>query len=147
MTQSSEFTIPLSLITKIIVETVTEDISGLYILYYYFTFIWSIFLCYLSYCFIAVQEDYIKALSRATSLFILYCTTRANEVASENNRRSVYSQDVLQAIDHLGFDHLVPELVKWHSAYVEEKGNLKITKKKKTDDSEGKLELGNSTTD
>lgn len=88
-----------------------------------------------------MQEDFIKALSRATSLFILYSTTRANEVATENSRRTVYSQDVLNAISTLGFDHLVPELIKWHSVYMEEKENLKTNKKKKpSEETESKQE-------
>ena len=81
-----------------------------------------------------VQEDFIKALSRATSLFILYSTTKANEIAAENNRRSVYAQDVLNAIGRLGLEHLVPDLVNWHSAFMEEKENAQKSKKKKANE-------------
>ncbi|KAI2810531.1 hypothetical protein BLOT_001694 [Blomia tropicalis] len=94
MSNSTHFDIPLNVITKIISEAIPDELE--------------------------VHDDFIKALSRATSLFILYSTTRANQVASENSRRSVYSQDVLTAISSLGFDHLLPNLINWHSMYMEE---------------------------
>lgn len=68
-------------------------------------------------------------------MFILYSTTRANEVAGENNRRTVHSQDVLNAIDSLGFEHMIPELIKWHSVYIEERELSKSKKKRSSDES------------
>lgn len=79
----------------------------------------------------AVQEDYVKALSRATSLFILYSTTRANEVASSKNRRTIHSQDVLESIAHLGFEHIVPELVTWLAHFNNEKEKENAQKPKR----------------
>lgn len=79
---------------------------------------------------VTVEQDFIKALARAAHLFILYSTTRANEVAEENNRRTVHSQDVLSAISFYGFDHLIPKLISWHRTYVEEKELLKSKRKK-----------------
>lgn len=69
-------------------------------------------------------------------MFILYSTTKANEIAGENNRRTIHSQDVINAIDGLGFRHLVPELISWHSTFVDEKEkeNAQKTKKKKAND-------------
>ena len=55
-------------------------------------------------------------------------------MASEKNRRSVYAQDVLNAIASLGLEHLVPDLVNWHTAFMEEKENTQKTKKKKTNE-------------
>lgn len=84
-----------------------------------------------SFLFSPVQEDYVKALSRATSLFILYSTTKANEIASGKNRRTIHSQDVLDSISHLGFEHLVPELETWLAHFNDEKEKESAQKPKR----------------
>lgn len=80
---------------------------------------------------LSVQEDFVKALSRATSLFILYSTTKANEVASGKNRRTIHSQDVLESISSLGFEHIVPDLETWLAHFNDEKEKESAQKPKK----------------
>ncbi|OTF77936.1 Histone H2A-like protein [Euroglyphus maynei] len=106
MTGNSDFTIPLNVVTKIIAESLPDEST------------------------VTVEQDFIKALARAAHLFILYTTTRANEVAEENNRRTVHSQDVLSAISFYGFDHLIPKLIDCHRNYMEEKEQLKSNRRK-----------------
>lgn len=75
-----------------------------------------------------------KALSRAANLFIVYVTSKANSIASENNRKTVYAQDVFDAITSVGLGCFLAELTEWHSAFVEEKEKCageKAAKKKK----------------
>ena len=61
----------------------------------------------------------------------------------------MHSQDILNAIHNVGFPHLVPELMSWHSAFMEEKENAPKPKKKNNkkaseeqgeEDGEGKQE-------
>ena len=51
-----------------------------------------------------------KAFGKACSLFILYLTTIASDVAKEGNRSTVHGQDVLAALRDLEFDDLLPSV-------------------------------------
>ena len=42
---------------------------------------------------------------------------------------------MLNAIDSLGFEHMIPELIKWHSVYIEERELSKSKKKRSSDES------------
>lgn len=89
-----------------------------------------------------VEPDYLRALARAAHLFILYSTTKATESASSNNRRTVHSQDVTNALTDLGFDYMLPKLDHWHANYLKQRELAKLIKKKKKDEaSEVQLEV------
>ncbi|KPM03651.1 Histone H2A-like protein 1 [Sarcoptes scabiei] len=115
MASNPDFTVPLSVVTKIFIDTLPEHFN------------------------ITIDQDLIKALSRAAHLFIMTSTAKANAIAGENNRRTVHSQDIINAIVTLGFEHLVPILIDWHSTYIEEREFLKSRRKKAStaDDAQG----------
>jgi len=51
-----------------------------------------------------------KAFGKACSLFILYLTTIASDIAKENSRSTVTGADVLAALRDLEFDDLIPSV-------------------------------------
>ncbi|RWS18965.1 hypothetical protein B4U80_01740, partial [Leptotrombidium deliense] len=66
-----DFNLPLSVITKLIKDALPENST--------------------------VSKDARQALSKATSFFILYLTSCANNVATENERMDLTEQDVCDA--------------------------------------------------
>merc|ERR1712194_154950 len=60
------------------------------------------------------------AFSKASSIFILYVTTIANDLAKEARRTTVTAQDVLHALRDLEFDEFLPAVEACLHAYKEQ---------------------------
>ena len=58
----------------------------------------------------SVGSETKKVFSKACSLFVLYMTTVAADIAKENNRTNVSAADILAALRDLEFDELVPNV-------------------------------------
>jgi len=70
---------------------------------------------------VVVSKDAKAALGKATSIFILYATSVTTQAAASNNRKSLAPQDVLNAINEMGFPQFIPELNRYHEAHKKEK--------------------------
>ncbi|CAG2164192.1 unnamed protein product [Oppiella nova] len=68
-----------------------------------------------------VSADVRSAASRSASIFILYVTTCANDIAVANKRKTLSAQDVLEAITQIGFEEFTEELMELHKTLMKEK--------------------------
>ncbi|XP_014664821.1 PREDICTED: DNA polymerase epsilon subunit 3-like [Priapulus caudatus] len=59
---------------------------------------------------INVSKEAKQALGKAASIFVLYCTSCANNNALKSKRKTLTGQDVFSALDEMEFDHFIPEL-------------------------------------
>jgi len=66
-----------------------------------------------------IGKDTKAAFGKACSIFILYITTIANDLAKESKRTTVTAQDVINALKELEFDEFVPSIEACLAAYRE----------------------------
>lgn len=57
-----------------------------------------------------MTTDARSALSKATSIFVLFATTHAQRVAGIDQRDNITAQDVVEAMHHMDFDSFAPPL-------------------------------------
>ena len=50
------------------------------------------------------------SLCQAASVFVLYATSQANSMAQNQSRKTIYSQDVISAMNEMEFDKFVRPL-------------------------------------
>ena len=51
-----------------------------------------------------------NCLCQAASVFVLYATSQANTLAQNQSRKTIYSQDVISAMNEMEFDKFVRPL-------------------------------------
>ena len=76
-----------------------------------------------------MTPDVRSACSRCASIFILYVTTSANNITLKNKRKTLSPQDVIEAIEQIGFEEFTPELTSFHD-YIKTDRKLKQKSKK-----------------
>ena len=54
--------------------------------------------------------QYNVSLCQAASVFVLYATSQANTMAQNQSRKTIYSQDVISAMNEMEFDKFVRPL-------------------------------------
>ncbi|CAG5111807.1 Oidioi.mRNA.OKI2018_I69.chr2.g6080.t1.cds [Oikopleura dioica] len=88
-----------------------------------------------------VAKDAKLAIAKATSLFIVYLSQTATEVASNNKRKTLKESDIIDALSETEFDDLVP-LVKseLEAAKVKKANKAKEKKEKKAEEEKGENE-------
>lgn len=69
-----------------------------------------------------------SACSRCASIFILYLTTCANNIALNHKRKTLTPQDVIDAIQDIGFGEFVPELDSFYQQLKEDKQRKQMAK-------------------
>ncbi|KAJ1525283.1 hypothetical protein ONE63_010106 [Megalurothrips usitatus] len=57
-----------------------------------------------------VSKEARLALAKAASIFVLFLTSASNNVASQNNRKTISAQDVLQALQDTDFEGFLEPL-------------------------------------
>jgi DNA polymerase epsilon subunit 3 len=72
---------------------------------------------------VIVSKESRMAMSKAASVFILYCTSCANNLVMENKRKTLRDVDILSALEEMEFGEFVPQL----------KGNLEGYRKSTKD--------------
>jgi len=76
-----------------------------------------------------VSKEARSAISRAASVFVLYTTSCANNLAQKQKRKTLTGQDVLSAMEEMEFEQFVEPLKKSLEAFKKEQKE-KETKKK-----------------
>ncbi|KAF8781541.1 DNA polymerase epsilon subunit 3-like isoform X2 [Argiope bruennichi] len=84
-----DFNLPMTAITKIVKDAIPEGVR--------------------------VTEAAKLALNKAASVFVLYVTSSSNSLAQDDNRKRLLAKDVLEALNDLDLDVLIPPL---HSALI-----------------------------
>merc|ERR1711976_1206 len=59
---------------------------------------------------VIVSKEARMAMSKAASIFILYCTSCANNLVMENKRKTLRDMDILSALEEMEFGEFVPQL-------------------------------------
>ena len=59
---------------------------------------------------VIVSKEARMAMSKAASIFILYCTSCANNLVMENKRKTLRDVDILAALEEMEFGEFVPQL-------------------------------------
>merc|ERR1711976_311889 len=59
---------------------------------------------------VIVSKEARMAMSKAASVFILYCTSCANNLVMANKRKTLRDVDILAALDEMEFGEFVPQL-------------------------------------
>ncbi|KAI5776219.1 histone-fold-containing protein [Geopyxis carbonaria] len=57
-----------------------------------------------------LQKDVIGSLSEASTVFVNYLSSTANELACQHGRKTITPQDVMDALETLEYGHFVPRL-------------------------------------
>jgi len=85
-----------------------------------------------------VAKDAKAAIAKATSLFIVYISQTASELASNNKRKTLKETDILDALTETEFDDLVPLVMsELQAAKVKKANKAKDKKDKKVEEEKG----------
>ncbi|KAI9022260.1 histone-fold-containing protein [Phycomyces nitens] len=79
----------------------------------------------------ALQKDAKLAVSKASTVFINYLSTVANDIAKSANHKTISAADVFKAMEILELDHLTPQLKDAFAAYQQLQSDKKLRKKEK----------------
>ena len=109
---SNEIELPNAIVTKIIRESLPQGVI--------------------------VSKECRQAIAKAASIFVLYCTSSANNLVMENKRKTLRDIDILSALDEMDFSEFIPKLRESLEAY------KTCTKNKKLAANERKKEKANS---
>lgn len=80
---------------------------------------------------INIAKDARQAIGKAASIFILYCTSCANNHALKGKRKTLTGQDVLDALEEMEFEHFIPQLEKCLAAYRRDQKNKRDSMQKR----------------
>merc|ERR1712168_582103 len=81
---TADIEIPLSIITKIVKESLPQGVK--------------------------VSQESRVAIAKAASIFVLYCTSSANNLVMENKGKTLRDIDILSAIQEMDFGEFIPKL-------------------------------------
>ena len=81
----------------------------------------------------SVGKDAKTMISRASGLFVLYITNRASEIAQENRRQTINTDDIKEALRNLNFEDFIAGVEESVAAFQEEeeKKNSKTQRRRK----------------
>lgn len=85
-----------------------------------------------------ISKEARSAISKAASVFVLYCTSCANNHAIENKRKTLTANDVLSALEEMEFEEFIDPLKESLEAFKKEQKDKKeaAAKRRKTESSE-----------
>lgn len=85
-----------------------------------------------------IAKEARSAISKAASVFVLYCTSCANNHAMENKRKTLTANDVLGALDEMEFEQFIDPLKESLEAFKKEQKDKKeaAAKRRKAESSE-----------
>lgn len=92
-TNNSDIELPMSIVTKIIKESLPQGVI--------------------------ISKDCRLAIAKAASIFVLYTTATANNLVMENKRKTLRDMDVLTALEEMDFGEMVPKLKEALEVYKE----------------------------
>merc|ERR1712060_49153 len=98
-TNSSDIELPMSIVTKIIKESLPQGVI--------------------------ISKDCRLAIAKAASIFVLYTTATANNLVMENKRKTLRDMDILTALEEMDFGEMVPKLKEALEVYKESNRNKK----------------------
>jgi len=85
---------------------------------------------------VIISKETRSAISKAASVFVLYCTSCANNFALQQKRKTLKDADVLSALEEMEFEHFLPFLKEALDTFKKEKKNASDKKKKAKEISE-----------
>ena len=85
---------------------------------------------------VIISKETRSAISKAASVFVLYCTSCANNFALQQKRKTLKDADVLSALEEMEFEHFLPNLKESLDSFKKEKRNASEKKKKAKEISE-----------
>jgi len=85
---------------------------------------------------VIISKETRSAISKAASVFVLYCTSCANNFALQQKRKTLKDADVLSALEEMEFEHFLPNLKEALDTFKKEKKNASEKKKKAKEISE-----------
>ena len=81
---------------------------------------------------VIISKESRAAISKAASVFVLYCTSCANNFAMQQKRKTLKDTDVLQALEDMEFEEFIPQLKECLEAFkIEQKGKKAALEKRK----------------
>ena len=89
-----------------------------------------------------VSKEAKLALMKATCVFILYSTSISNEFASKAHRRTLYAEDMFQALEDMELSEFIPELRIMLDTYKSSSKGRKISIKKQKSSEQEAVESG-----
>ncbi|XP_025837025.1 DNA polymerase epsilon subunit 3 [Agrilus planipennis] len=89
---------------------------------------------------INLSKDTKSSLARAASVFILYVTSHASQLAQKSNRKTMLGQDIIEALENLEFEELVDPVKTSLDEYKSQVKNKKGSKQKGGDEESMEVE-------
>lgn len=91
-----------------------------------------------------VSKEARQAIARAASVFVLYATSQANNIAQKNKRKTLAGKDVLQAMDDMELEQFIEPLTEALENFKKVQQNKKeaAARKRKEKDKESNQESG-----
>ncbi|XP_078495806.1 transcription factor CBF/NF-Y/archaeal histone -2 [Ciona intestinalis] len=81
---------------------------------------------------VIISKESRSAISKAASVFVLYCTSCANNFALQQKRKTLKDTDVIAALEDMEFEEFVPLLKDYLETYkMEQKNKKSATEKRK----------------
>lgn len=81
---------------------------------------------------VIISKESRAAISKAASVFVLYCTSCANNFALQQKRKTLKDTDVLQALEEMEFEDFVPQLKEYLETFkTEQKGKKAASEKRR----------------
>ena len=81
---------------------------------------------------VIISKESRAAISKAASVFVLYCTSCANNFALQQKRKTLKDTDVLQALEEMEFEQFVPQLKEYLESFkLEQKSKRAALEKRK----------------
>merc|ERR1712029_1072404 len=82
---------------------------------------------------VKVSKEAQAAVAKAASVFVLYATSCANNVALKSHRKTIHGNDVIKAMDDMEFEKFIKPLENSLDCWKESQQKKKDTAKKKRD--------------
>ena len=80
---------------------------------------------------VIISKESRSAISKAASVFVLYCTSCANNFALQQKRKTLKDVDVLQALEEMEFEEFVPQLKEYLESFKIEQKSKKAASEKR----------------
>jgi len=80
---------------------------------------------------VIISKESRAAISKAASVFVLYCTSCANNFALQQKRKTLKDTDVLQALEEMEFEKFIPQLKEHLESFKTEQKSKKAASEKR----------------
>ena len=80
---------------------------------------------------VIISKESRSAISKAASVFVLYCTSCANNYALQQKRKTLKEVDVLAALEEMDFENFVPQMKQFLEAFKHEQKGKKTALEKR----------------